>query len=58
MQIKYPRRAWHKYTTEENAPLVSEAALDLLDKMLRYDKASRITAAEMLQHRYFDEVRE
>lgn len=57
VQIKYPRRAWNKYITEDNAHLVTDQAIDLLDKMLRYDKASRITAEEMLGHRYFESVR-
>jgi casein kinase II subunit alpha len=34
--------------------LISNEALDLLDKMLRYDHAERITARDAMEHPYFD----
>jgi casein kinase II subunit alpha len=33
--------------------LVSEEALNLLDKMLRYDHAERITPKDAMDHPYF-----
>lgn len=38
--------------------MISEAALDLLDNMLRYDKNERIRPKEAMQHPYFDPVRD
>jgi cell division cycle 2-like protein len=35
--------------------LITEACYDLLNKMLTYDPKKRITAAEALQHHYFQE---
>jgi casein kinase II subunit alpha len=36
---------------------VSEEALDLLRKMLVYDKNLRITPRDALKHAYFDPIR-
>lgn len=33
--------------------LISEEAIDLLDKLLRYDHQERLTAREAMQHPYF-----
>ena len=38
----FPRRPWASFINEKNQHLVNEDALDLLDKMLRYDKNLRI----------------
>lgn len=35
---------------------MSTEALDLLDKLLRYDHQQRLTAAEAMQHPYFCEL--
>ncbi|GJP49655.1 hypothetical protein CLOM_g8838 [Closterium sp. NIES-68] len=37
-------------------PALSDAGFDLLNRMLTYDPAKRITAAEALQHEWFREV--
>jgi len=37
---------------------VSEEALDLLNKMLRYDHAERICPKDAMQHSYFKPVRD
>ena len=37
----------------ENQHLVSREALDLLDKMLRYDHHERLSAKEAMDHPYF-----
>lgn len=36
---------------------VSEEAIDLLSKMLKYDPVERITPKDALNHAYFDPVR-
>ena len=38
------------------APTLSEKGFDLLARMLTYDPAQRITAAEAARHPWFDEV--
>lgn len=48
---------WEKFITEENKRLVSKDAIDLLDKMLRYDKAERVTARDAMEHPYFNLIR-
>ena len=53
----YKRRGFDDLLTKKNKKLVTEEALDLLFKMLRYDHAERITPLDALQHSYFDEVR-
>ncbi len=50
--LSYPKRQWTDYGTNE---LVTGEALDLLDKLLRYDHAERLTAHEAQAHVYFSE---
>ena len=38
--------------------MISDEAIDLLDKMLKYDKNERIRPQEAMQHPYFDPVRD
>ena len=40
----------------ENQHLVSREALDLLDKLLRYDHRERLSAREAMEHPYFCEL--
>uniref|UniRef100_A0A3P8V3U5 non-specific serine/threonine protein kinase n=1 Tax=Cynoglossus semilaevis TaxID=244447 RepID=A0A3P8V3U5_CYNSE len=47
------RKRWEQFIQSENQHLVSAEALDLLDKLLRYDHQQRLTAAEAMQHPYF-----
>lgn len=47
------RKRWEQFIQTENQHLVSPEALDLLDKLLRYDHQQRLTAAEAMQHPYF-----
>jgi casein kinase II subunit alpha len=54
---RYPRKPWSKFVTPENQRFVSNAAIDFLDKLLRYDHQERLTAAEAMEHPYFDPVR-
>uniref|UniRef100_A0A669D6V2 non-specific serine/threonine protein kinase n=1 Tax=Oreochromis niloticus TaxID=8128 RepID=A0A669D6V2_ORENI len=44
------RKRWEQFIQSENQHLVSPEALDLLDKLLRYDHQQRLTAAEAMQH--------
>lgn len=37
----------------ENQHLVSTEALDFLDKLLRYDHQTRLTARDAMEHPYF-----
>ncbi|KAF9111256.1 Casein kinase II subunit alpha [Mortierella sp. AM989] len=52
-----PRTPWQKFVTVDNQHLVSNAALDLLGKLLRYDHQERLTALEAMDHPYFDPVK-
>ncbi|RCK66080.1 Casein kinase II subunit alpha [Candida viswanathii] len=53
----YNKRPFSRFVTPQNQHLVSEEALDLLDKLLRYDHQERLTAKEAMAHPYFDPVR-
>lgn len=52
----YPRKPWNKFITPENSHLVSNAAIDFLDKLLRYDHQERLTAEEAMNHVYFGNI--
>jgi len=53
----HSRKPWSKFVTPENQHLVSPEGIDLLDKLLRYDHATRLTSDEAMQHPYFAPVR-
>ena len=55
---QHSRKPWSKFVTSQNEHLVSEEALDLLSKMLRYDHAERITPKDAMEHTYFKPVKE
>lgn len=44
--------------TADNQHLVTPEALDLLDRMLRYNHQERITAKEAMEHPFFAPVRQ
>ena len=54
----YPKKPWNKFINDENKHLCSNEAIDLLSKMLIYDRAQRITPKEAMMHPYFKSVRE
>jgi casein kinase II subunit alpha len=54
----HPKKPWHKFINSQNEHLVSEEALDLLTKMLRYDHCERITPKDAMEHPYFKPVKE
>lgn len=49
----HTRKPWSKFVTKENRHLVSEEALDFLDRCLRYDHQERITPKEAMSHPFF-----
>ncbi|KAJ8482650.1 hypothetical protein ONZ51_g5224 [Trametes cubensis] len=53
----YPKVPWSKFVTADNRHNASTDGIDLLDKLLRYDHAERLTAAEALAHSFFNAVR-
>ncbi|KAL2672623.1 hypothetical protein Neosp_013336 [[Neocosmospora] mangrovei] len=48
-----PPRAWPTLINEDNQHLVSDEALDLVDKLLKVDPDDRITTEEALNHPFF-----
>ncbi|KPP62290.1 casein kinase II subunit alpha-like [Scleropages formosus] len=52
---RHSRKRWERFVHSENQHLVSSEALDFLDKLLRYDHQSRLTAREAMEHPYFRE---
>ena len=50
---RHSRKRWDRFVHSENQHLVSTEALDMLDKMLRYDHHERVTAREAMDHPYF-----
>lgn len=51
--FRQTRKRWENFVQPENQHLVSPEALDLLDKLLRYDHQQRLTAQEAMEHPYF-----
>ena len=51
-----PPKPWHRFATPENSHLVSEDAIDLVSKLLRYDHQERLTSLEAQSHPYFAPV--
>lgn len=54
----HPGKPWSAFVTEKNQHLAHPVAIDLLDRLLRYDHQERLTAEEAMAHPYFDPVRE
>jgi casein kinase II subunit alpha len=55
---QHPKKPWNKFINNSNEQLVTEEALDLLDHMLRYDHAERITPKDAMEHPYFNPIKE
>lgn len=53
-----PRRPWHSLVSSSNVHICEPVAIDLLDRMLRYDHQGRIMAGEAMRHPYFDPIRQ
>jgi casein kinase II subunit alpha len=54
----YSKKQWSRFITVENQNLATNDAIDLLDKLLKYDHQERLTAKEAMAHPYFNAVRE
>jgi casein kinase II subunit alpha len=51
---RHTKKPWKKFITPENAHLAGvPEAIDLVDRLLRYDPAERLTAREAMEHNYF-----
>ncbi|KAF9464996.1 kinase-like domain-containing protein [Collybia nuda] len=53
----YAKLPWTRFITADIQHLANADALDLLDKLLRYDHRERLTARETQAHVYFNSVR-
>lgn len=54
-KVHFP--AWSSYSLNESMDgNLDKNGLDLLDRMLIYDPAKRISAKQALQHPYFDDL--
>lgn len=51
------KKEWSTFVTMENAALCSRDSIDLLSKMLVYDHTKRLSAAEAMNHPYFDSLK-
>ena len=49
----YTKKSWDEFINEKNKYLISDDALDLLNKLLEIDHKKRITAKDALNHNYF-----
>lgn len=54
---RHSKRSWKKYINYRNEQYCVPEAIDLLDHLLKYDHQARFTAAEAMQHAFFDPVR-
>jgi len=55
---RHTRKPWSKFLNSDNQHLVSTEAVDLLDKLLRYDHQERLSPIEAMLHPYFQPVRQ
>ena len=54
---EFEKQPWEIFVTNRNKHMVTPDALDLLSKMLVYDKNLRIRCKEAMAHAYFDPIR-
>eukprot|EP00606_Chrysophyceae_sp_TOSAG23-5_P000690 GSChrysophyteH2.ASY1.ANO1.1505.1 assembled CDS len=54
---RHTRKPFNRFISAESSHLVSDEAIDLLSKLLRYDHQERLTALEAQDHEYFAPVR-
>jgi casein kinase II subunit alpha len=50
---RHVKREWKRFVVPDNQNLAVAEAVDLLDKVLRYDPAERLTARDAMEHPYF-----
>jgi len=53
-----PKQEYVKFVNPENKKYISPEALDLTDRLLRYDHLERLSPREAMRHAYFDPIRE
>ncbi|CDW86640.1 UNKNOWN [Stylonychia lemnae] len=53
----YPKVEFEEFINKNNKSVVTELGLDLLKRMLVYDKNQRITPKDAMKHPYFDPVK-
>ena len=53
--VRWPKQPWTRYTAPDTLPFFTPEAIDLLEKLLRYDHQERLTAREAQAHAYFSE---
>ena len=54
---RHSKKPFTKFVNPENQALVSDEAIDLVSKLLKYDHQMRLTAVEAQDHPYFTAVR-
>mmetsp|Transcript_10637 Transcript_10637/g.19182 ORF Transcript_10637/g.19182 Transcript_10637/m.19182 type:complete len:531 (+) Transcript_10637:30-1622(+) len=54
---RHSRKSWASYTNSSAPHLVTPDGLDLLDKMLVYDHANRLSCQEAMAHPFFESAR-
>jgi len=54
----FERVPFEKFINQKNHETANPAAIDLLSKMLVYDKNLRINCKEAMKHPYFDPIRD
>ncbi|KAI9209479.1 casein kinase II [Polychytrium aggregatum] len=55
--VTYPKRPWSSFINETNEQWATDLALDLIDRLVRYDHAERLTAQEAMVHPFFNGYR-
>lgn len=55
---EFPKQPFENFISGKNQHMCSPEALDLLSKMLVYDKNERIKCNDAMAHSYFDPIRE
>ena len=53
---EFPKIPWSNFISDRNKHVSCPDALDLLEKMLKFDKNERITPKEAMKHPYFAPV--
>lgn len=53
----FPRKPWTAFIKAENKHLAQPEVIDFIDKLLRYDHQTRLTAKEAMAHPYFDPLK-
>ena len=51
------KKKFETFVNQDNKNLCNRDAIDLLEKILVFDHAHRLTAKEALEHSYFDKIR-